>query len=125
VSKHERAVVITRQVNEVTEILNGSINQMLATQDDLQVLEDKTDALASQAQNFQRSARSLKNNQWWKNCKMKLAICCGISTVILMAMLPLILQATSIVSDGGTTSTTVIVNATSGRLLGDATERPG
>ena len=57
VSKLERTVGITRQVQEVTEIVNGSINELLATQDDLQVLEDKTDALASQAQNFQRIAR--------------------------------------------------------------------
>ena len=56
-SKLERTIGISRQVQEVTEIMNGSINEMLATQDDLQVLEDKTDALASQAQNFQRSAR--------------------------------------------------------------------
>ena len=56
-SKLERTVGITRQVQEVTEIMNGSINELLATQDDLQVLEDKTDALASQAQSFQRITR--------------------------------------------------------------------
>eukprot|EP00966_Prymnesium_polylepis_P071890 1669432-Prymnesium_polylepis.1 len=52
----ERTVGISRQVQEVTEIMNGSINELLASQDDLQVLEDKTDALASQAQRFQRNA---------------------------------------------------------------------
>lgn len=53
----ERTIAISRQVQEVANIMSGSINEMLATQDDLQVLEDKTDSLASQAQNFQRSAR--------------------------------------------------------------------
>jgi hypothetical protein len=55
----ERTVGISRQVQEVTEIMNGSINELLASQDDLQVLEDKTDALASQAQRFQRNAHRL------------------------------------------------------------------
>jgi len=96
VSKLERTVGIQRQVQEVTELVSGSINELLATQDNLQVLEDKTDALASQAQNFQRSARTLKRDQWWKNCKMKIAICLAITTVIAMIAIPLILQATQV-----------------------------
>lgn len=56
-SRLERTVGIRRQVQEVTEIVSGSINEMLSTQDNLQVLEDKTDTLASAAHNFQRQAR--------------------------------------------------------------------
>ena len=131
------------QVQEVTEIMNGSINEMLATQDDLQVLEDKTDALANQAQNFQRSARrwdearhlpaclpaclpatcppacprhaartacrrSLKRNQWWANCKLKLAMCTIILVVIAMVTVPLIVQAMSL-ANGGDDGDTVYV----------------
>jgi len=102
----ERAIGINRQVLEVTEIMSGSINEMLATQDDLQVLEDKTDSLASQALNFQRSARSLKRNQWWKNCKMKLAMCTVVLFVLGVICVPLILQAMAAVNSG----TTIVVD---------------
>jgi len=109
----ERTVGISRQVQEVTEIMNGSINELLASQDDLQVLEDKTDALASQAQRFQRNAHSLQRNQWWKNCKLKVAMCGALLAIITMVALPLALQATHIAADGSGTTTIVLGGTTS------------
>jgi len=93
--------------------MNGSINELLASQDDLQVLEDKTDALASQAQRFQRNAHSLQRNQWWKNCKLKVAMCGALLAIITMVALPLALQATHIAADGSGTTTIVLGGTTS------------
>ena len=58
-------------------------HEMLATRDNLEVLEDKTEALRSEAATFQRQAVTLKRSMWWRNMKLKLL--CGVVIIIVLA----------------------------------------
>ena len=70
------------QVEEVKGIMHDSINEMLATRDNLEVLEDKTETLRSEAATFQRQAVTLKRSMWWRNMKLKLL--CGFLILIVL-----------------------------------------
>ena len=79
---------------------------MLATRDNLEVLEDKTETLRSEAATFQRQAVTLKRSMWWRNMKLKLL--CGFLVLIVLGyvFLPMLanlpgLQQGGSGSDGG------------------------
>ena len=78
----DKTVGVLKQVEEVKGIMHDSINEMLATRDNLEVLEDKTEAMNSQAATFQRQATSLKRHMWWRNMKLKL-VCAMIIIIVL------------------------------------------
>ena len=71
----DRAIGVQRQVDDVKGIMSDSISEMLATRENLEVLEDKTENLRSEAAGFQRKAGALKRALWWRNMKIK--IVCG------------------------------------------------
>jgi len=86
--------------------MHDSINEMLATRDNLEVLEDKTETLRSEAATFQRQAVTLKRSMWWRNMKLKLL--CGFLVLIVLGyvFLPMLanlpgLQQGGSGSDGG------------------------
>ena len=78
----DKTVGVLKQVEEVKGIMHDSINEMLATRDNLEVLEDKTEGLRAEAATFQRSATSLKRHMWWRNMKLKL-VCAMIIIIVL------------------------------------------
>ena len=71
----DKAIGVQRQVDDVKGIMSDSISEMLATRENLEVLEDKTENLRSEAAGFQRKAGALKRALWWRNMKIK--IVCG------------------------------------------------
>jgi vesicle-associated membrane protein 7 len=79
----DKTLGVLKQVEEVKGIMHDSINEMLATRDNLEVLEDKTEALRSEAATFQRQAVTLKRSMWWRNMKLKLL--CGVVIIIVLA----------------------------------------
>lgn len=53
-SSFDRVLSCTREVDDVRGILHGTLNQMLATTHNLEVLEDKTEELRDQGRTFQK-----------------------------------------------------------------------
>eukprot|EP00321_Phaeocystis_globosa_P007061 CAMPEP_0118834996 /NCGR_PEP_ID=MMETSP1162-20130426/52379_1 /TAXON_ID=33656 /ORGANISM="Phaeocystis Sp, Strain CCMP2710" /LENGTH=235 /DNA_ID=CAMNT_0006766739 /DNA_START=28 /DNA_END=731 /DNA_ORIENTATION=+ len=78
----DKTIGVLRQVEEVKGIMHDSINEMLATRDNLEVLEDKSSTLRSEAATFQRQAVTLKRSMWWRNMKLKLL--CGFLVLIVL-----------------------------------------
>lgn len=74
VARVDKAHGVQAQVDEVKGLMAQNISQLLSTHENLEVLEDKTDALRSEAQTFQRQAGDLKRVMLWRNMKLKLII---------------------------------------------------
>ncbi len=89
-SAMDTTLSVMREVDEVKGIMGDSINQLLATHDNLEVLEDKTDTLAAQSQAFQRKAVTLRNVMWWRNCKLKIILSLLCLVILAYILVPVI-----------------------------------
>lgn len=65
---------VQAKVNEVKGIMVENIEKVIERGEKIELLVDKTDDLRSQAQEFQKRGRQLRNKMWWANCKMKLIV---------------------------------------------------
>lgn len=65
---------VQKQVSEVKNIMMDNIDKVLDRGEKIELLVDKTDALRSQADTFQRTGRTLRRKMWWQNLKMKLIV---------------------------------------------------
>lgn len=74
VARVDKTHGVQAQVDEVKGLMHENITHLLATHENLEVLEDKTDALRTEAQTFQRQATDLKRVMLWRNLKLKLII---------------------------------------------------
>jgi len=75
--------------DEVVGIMHQNINKVVERGERLDDLQDKTDQLQEQSQVFNKSARKIKNQMWWKNVKLNIAIaavCIAILIVIVLAI---------------------------------------
>lgn len=88
----DKATAALNQVDEVRGIVSDSIGQILATHENLEVLEDKTETLASQSQGFQRKATVLRRNMWWRNCKLKIIIAIVVISLLLYILVPVLVN---------------------------------
>jgi len=70
----DKTTSLLRQVGDVKGIMEDAVQDLLATRENLEVLEDKTFQLRSEAANFQRKAVSAKRSMWWRNCKLKILL---------------------------------------------------
>ncbi|KAG8458737.1 hypothetical protein KFE25_012935 [Diacronema lutheri] len=81
---------VQAQVDEVKGLMHENITHLLATHENLEVLEDKTDALRTEAQTFQRQATDLKRVMLWRNLKLKLIILVIILCVVGYIVAPIL-----------------------------------
>ncbi|KAF5354259.1 hypothetical protein D9756_007063 [Leucocoprinus leucothites] len=55
------------ELNQVKDIMVQNVEQILSRGERIELLVDKTDAMAGQATAFRRGARSVRRQMWWKN----------------------------------------------------------
>ncbi|KAK0199757.1 vesicle-associated membrane protein [Desarmillaria ectypa] len=58
------------ELNQVKDIMVQNVEQILSRGERIELLVDKTDAMAGQATAFRRGARSVRRQMWWKNKKV-------------------------------------------------------
>lgn len=58
------------ELNQVKDIMVQNVEQILSRGERIDLLVDKTDAMAGQATAFRRGARTVRRDMWWKNQKM-------------------------------------------------------
>jgi len=58
------------ELNHVKDIMVQNVEQILSRGERIELLVDKTDAMAGQATAFRRGARSVRRQMWWKNKKV-------------------------------------------------------
>ncbi|KAI8802528.1 synaptobrevin-domain-containing protein [Cladochytrium replicatum] len=94
---------VQTQLNEVTSIVQGNINKLLARGDKLQDISDKSEQLAANSEQFKRTANKVRSKMWWQNMKMK-AILAGVIGLLLLALLLVVLFQTGVLKTGGSTA---------------------
>jgi len=77
------------QVEQTKEVMRVNIDQVLAAQEKLDDLQDKSVTLKNEAKVFNQQSGALKNEMWWKSTKIWLIIA-GIAIVALVIFLVLI-----------------------------------
>lgn len=55
------------ELNHVKDIMVQNVEQILNRGERIELLVDKTDAMAGQATAFRRGARSVRRQMWWRN----------------------------------------------------------
>lgn len=88
----EATVRVKREVDEVKEILHGTVNDMLATRENLEVLEDKADDLLNMGEQFHRQGRHHNRNMRWRNRKMCLLGCGTVVFLLLILLAPFLIE---------------------------------
>ncbi|KAK0216868.1 VAMP/synaptobrevin-like protein [Armillaria fumosa] len=58
------------ELNQVKDIMVQNVEQILSRGERIELLVDKTDAMAGQATAFRRGARNVRRQMWWKNKKV-------------------------------------------------------
>ncbi|KAJ9534732.1 hypothetical protein QJQ45_013096 [Haematococcus lacustris] len=69
-----KVAAVQKRVNEVKDVMVENIEKVLERGERIELLVDKADGLATQAEVFQKKGRQLRNKMWWQYCKMKLLI---------------------------------------------------
>ena len=59
---------------DVTEMMRQNIESVVDRGEHLELLVDKSDNLSSQARQFQKQSKGLREALWWKNIKMMLSL---------------------------------------------------
>jgi hypothetical protein len=93
VARVDKTAGVQAQVDEVKGLMHENISHLLSTHENLEVLEDKTESLRTEAQTFQRQATSLKRVMWWRNMKLSLIIVVIILCVLGYVLAPYIHRA--------------------------------
>ena len=91
---------VDAQTREVANVMEETVDRMLATGTDLNDLEDKSEWLLAQATAFQRSARSTRRLMCCQNIKLTILLygCCAL---VVAGGVVLVLKYTGILSGGG------------------------
>jgi vesicle-associated membrane protein 7 len=58
------------ELNQVKDIMVQNVEQILSRGERIDLLVNKTDAMAGQATAFRRGARTVRQQMWWKNVKL-------------------------------------------------------
>jgi t-SNARE complex subunit (syntaxin) len=65
---------VNAQVDEVIDIMHKNAQQVIAREEKIGNLQDQSEALLQQTQDFRQGSKQLHRSMWWKNMKLKLLI---------------------------------------------------
>ena len=74
-SKNDKTLRVMKEVDEVKEVVGESIQHLLATHENLEVLEDRSEQLVAQTQQFQRTTKAVRVVQQTKNRRLSYTSC--------------------------------------------------
>jgi hypothetical protein len=74
------------EIGEVTDMMRANIEAVVDRGEHLELLVDKSDALGSQASQFQKQSVGLRRAMWWQNMKMVFALAFVVLFVLLMVL---------------------------------------
>ena len=74
------------EIGEVTDMMRANIEAVVDRGEHLELLVDKSDALGSQASQFQKQSVGLRRAMWWQNMKMVFALAFVVLFILLMIL---------------------------------------
>ncbi|EMR10968.1 hypothetical protein PNEG_00571 [Pneumocystis murina B123] len=87
---NSRTAMIQAQIDDTVGIMRENINKVAQRGERLDILQDKTENLATSAQGFRRGANRVRKQMWWKDVKMRMCIIIGV--IILLAIIIVFLE---------------------------------
>ncbi|KAF8747433.1 Synaptobrevin, partial [Rhizoctonia solani] len=85
-----KTAAIQQQIDDTVGIMRENITRVAERGERLDVLQDKTDNLAVNAQGFRRGANRVRKNMWWKDMKMRIIIAIGVAILIVIIVVPIV-----------------------------------
>ncbi|CAE6444529.1 unnamed protein product [Rhizoctonia solani] len=85
-----KTAAIQQQIDDTVGIMRENITRVAERGERLDVLQDKTDNLAVNAQGFRRGANRVRKNMWWKDMKMRIIIAVGVAILIVIIVVPIV-----------------------------------
>ncbi|KAJ3057325.1 Vesicle-associated membrane protein 2 [Rhizophlyctis rosea] len=82
---NSRTSQVLNQAEEVVELSRQNIQKMLDRKDQLETIQDKTEAMADSADQFRKSAKEVRRKMWWQSVKMKIIL--GIILLVLLVVI--------------------------------------
>ena len=68
--------------------MQSNLNKTAQRGEQLDVLNQKTDNLSTQANSFRRGANKVRKQMWWKDMKMRICIIVGIIVLLIVIIVP-------------------------------------
>ena len=68
--------------------MHSNLNKTAQRGAQLDVLNQKTDDLSTQASSFRRGANKVRKQMWWKDMKMRICIIVGIILLLVVIIVP-------------------------------------
>lgn len=76
---------IQQNVDELKVDMRENINKMVQSVDDVNKLQEKSNALRLESEDYKKNSNELKRLTWWKNCKLWIIL--GILLVIIIVVI--------------------------------------
>ena len=76
---------VQEDISEVTDMMRQNIEAVVDRGEHLELLVDKSDALGSQAMQFQKQSVGLRKAMWWQN--MKMVFCLAFVVIFVLVMI--------------------------------------
>ncbi|KAF2858057.1 synaptobrevin [Piedraia hortae CBS 480.64] len=85
---NDRISQLQREIDEAKRNVQQNIQRTAQRGENIDRLQNKTDALADSAGNFHRGASKVRKQMWWKDMKMRLCILIGIIVLLIVIIVP-------------------------------------
>ena len=84
---------VQSKLDQATDTMRENIHIALKNTEQLENIEEQSEALEKKSAEFQRNATALKNKMWWKACKTKLIIAAIIVVILIIIIVPVVVTA--------------------------------
>lgn len=80
------------QVDEVSSIMKDNIEKIMERGERLEDLEEKSDSLATNADQFWSTAKKMQSRMWWRNMRVKVLLVLVVLVILLIIFVPIIVR---------------------------------
>lgn len=81
-----KIVELQNDVNQLTGVMKNNINKILERGDRIDTLNERSELLSGQANEFRINSRSVRRKFWWQNLRFQLVIGVIIMAIIIITI---------------------------------------
>lgn len=96
----DKLTAVQDKVEVVKTVMKDNIQQMLLNEEKLKKIEESTEHLNEQSEQFKKSTKELQDKMWWKMWKMRLLIGGLVIAVLIVIIAPVAATSSSSSSNG-------------------------
>ncbi|CAD7970204.1 unnamed protein product [Amoebophrya sp. A120] len=84
--EYDKLARVQAKTKAVQQLMRGNIGQMLKNTENLNVLDEQTQAMEQEALEYDDTAEEIKDYFWWKDCRVTVLIIIGIMVLALIVL---------------------------------------